>query len=329
MSQPEGHGSMRTVTLEEHFVTPKYLEGPGRWLRSQPQMSKVVEQLLDMDHGRIEAMDAAGIDMQVVSLNSPGLEQLETADATVLARETNDQLAEAVKRHPQRLAGFAALPTANPDAAARELDRAISQLGFKGAVINGHTRGRYLDDPLFSPMLEEAERLRVPIYLHPAQPPEAVVKASYTGNFPAELVYPLSTSFWGWHIDTATHILRIILGGVFDRFPDLQFIIGHMGEGLPFFIPRFDHRLPPQASKLKRPISTYLRENVHYTFSGFNYTATFLDLMQQVGAERIMFSADYPYASMAEARTFLEGISVSETDRQRIAHGNAERLLNL
>lgn len=323
------HGNIRAITLEEHFVTPKYLEGPGRWLRSQAQMARVVEQLLDVGDGRIQAMDAAGIDVQVVSLNSPGLEQLEAAEAIALARETNDQLADAVKRHPGRLAGFAALPTADPGAAVRELDRAVDELGFKGAVINGHTKGRYLDDPFFAPILAAAERLRVPIYLHPAQPPEAVVKASYTGNFPSDLVFPLSTSLWGWHIDTATHILRMVLAGIFDRFPGLQFIIGHMGEGLPFFIPRFDHRLPPQASKLQRPISAYLRENVYYTFSGFNYTATFLDLMLQVGTERIMFSADYPYSSMSEARAFLEQIPVSEPDRHRIAHGNAEALLHL
>jgi uncharacterized protein len=325
----DNHPKMRTITLEEHFVTPEYLEGPGSGPMRQPQMARVVEQLVDIGERRIAEMDAAGIDMQVLSLNSPGVEQLEKTEAAGLAQEINDTLAEAVRRHPSRLSGLAALPTGLPDAAAAELERAVRDLGLKGGIINGHTNGRYLDDPFFWPLLERAEALQAPIYLHPTAPPQAVIQASYSGNFPAEVIYALSTSLWGWHIETATHILRIILSGAFDRFPRLQFIIGHMGEGLPFFLPRFDLRLSPKETKLKRPISAYLRENLFYTFGGFNFTATFLDLMLQVGAERILFSADYPYGSMAKAVEFLEGLPVSEADRQRIAHGNAEKLLKI
>ena len=212
----------------------------------QPQMARVVEQLLDTGERRIAEMDAAGIDMQVLSLNSPGVEQLEADEAVKLAMQANDCLAEASRRYPARLAGFAALPTAVPDTAAGELERAVKELGLKGAVINGHTHGRYLDDPFFWPILERAEALGAPVYLHPAPPPQPVIEASYTGNFSPEIAYALSTSFWGWHIETATHVLRMILGGVFDRFPRLQFIIGHMGEGLPFFLDRFDLRLSPR-----------------------------------------------------------------------------------
>ncbi len=329
LSDTGNQTKLRTITLEEHFATAEYIQGPGRGLMRQPSMARVVEQLLDIGERRIAEMDAAGIDVQVLSLNSPGVEQLEASEAATMARKVNDALAEAIRRHPTRLGGFAALPTALPEPAARELERAVQELGFQGAIINGHTHGRYLDDPFFWPILERAEALQAPIYLHPAPPPQAVIEASYSGNFSPEVAFALSTSLWGWHIETATHILRMILGGVFDRFPRLQLIIGHMGEGLPFFLSRFDQRLAPQATGLARPISAYLRQNLSYTFGGFNFTATFLNLMLQVGVDRILFSADYPYGSMARAREFLESLPVSDADRQRIAHENAVRLLRI
>ncbi len=322
---------MRTITLEEHYATPEFMQGPGRQSRgpAQPGYAELVAQLSDLGDRRIAEMDAAGIDMQVLSLNAPGVEQLDAAEAVSLAREMNDRLAAAVQRHPDRFAGFAALPIPAPDAAADELERTVRQYGFKGAMINGHSRGRYLDDPFFWPILERAEALRVPIYLHPTRPPQPVIEASYTGNFPPEVAAALSTFAWGWHIETALHVLRLILSGAFDRYPGLQLVIGHMGEALPFMLPRMDTRLPPQATKLKRPLGAYLRENLHYTFSGFNYIQTFLDLLLQVGVDRIMFSADYPYASMAEAHVFLDQLPVSTADKERIAHGNAEQLLRL
>jgi predicted TIM-barrel fold metal-dependent hydrolase len=149
------------------------------------------------------------------------------------------------------------------------------------------------------------------------------------GNYAPEVTVGLATAAWGWHIDTAIHVLRLILSGAFDRYRRLQLIIGHLGEGLPFMLPRLALALPPELTKLDRPISAYLRENLHYTISGFNYLPTFLDLLLQVGVDRIMFSADYPYASMAQARTFLDQLPVSPADKDRIAHGNAERLLQL
>ncbi len=332
--------SMRTITLEEHFATPGFLDGPGRELGERRQadpansqmsarFAKIFDQLCDLGDRRIAEMDAAGIDMQVLSLNSPGVEQLDAAEAVAVAHEVNDLLASAVKRHPGRLAGFATVPTAAPEAAANELDRTVEQYGFKGAAINGHIRGRYLDDPYFWPILERAEALRVPLYIHPTAPPEAVIQASYVGNYSREVASQFSRAAWGWHVETAIHVLRIILSGALDRYPGLQIVIGHMGETLPFMLPRLDLTLPAQVTKLERPISAYLRENLSYTFSGFNFIATFLDLLLQVGAERILFSADYPYASMAQARAFLDQIPVSAADRERIAHGNAERLLRL
>ena len=340
MSQPENSRMIRTITLEEHYATPAFMEGPGHQLKDQaravqahPQVAaglkELLDRLCDLDDRRIADMDAASIDMQVLSLTSPGTEQLDARDAVTLARDANDLLAEAVRRHPSRFAGFAALPTAVPDTAAEELERTIRAYDFKGALINGHIRGRYLDDPFFWPILERAEALQVPLYLHPTPPPQEVVAASYTGHYAPEVTIGLSTAAWGWHIETAIHVLRLILGGAFDRYPRLQVIIGHLGETLPFMLPRLDLGLPVQVTKLDRPIGAYLRENLHYTFSGFNYLPAFLDLLLQVGVNRIMFSTDYPYSSMMQARTFLEQLPVSPADKEQIAHGNAERLLHL
>jgi len=323
---------MRTITLEEHFATPGFLSGPGHQLKERAlkfggAAEKLFEQLCDVGEKRIAEMDAARIDMQVLSLTSPGTEQVDAANAMALAREANDFLADAVRKNPSRFAGFAALPTATPDKAAEELQRMVREHNFKGAIINGHSRGRYLDDKFFWPILECAEALNVPIYLHPTQPPEAVIEASY-GGFSPIVTEMLAGPGWGWHIETAIHVIRVILGGVFDQYRKLQIVIGHMGEALPFMLQRLDV-MPMVMTKLNRPISAYLRENVHYTFSGFNFTPTFLDLMLQVGVDRIMFSADHPYASMAQARAFLDQLPVSSADRARIAHGNAERLLGI
>jgi predicted TIM-barrel fold metal-dependent hydrolase len=331
---------LRTITLEEHYATPAFMEGPGRELaeraraasaqsQTAPITAHLVDQLLDLNDLRVADMDAAGIDVQVLSLNSPGVEQLDTAAAESLARQANDYLAEAVRRHPNRFAGFAALATAAPDIAAGELERTVRDYGFKGAVINGHTRGRYLDDPFFWPILERAEALQVPIYLHPTPPPQPVIQTSYVGNFSPLVTAQLAAAGWGWHIETAVHVLRIILSGAFDRYPRLQLVIGHLGEALPFMLPRLDHDLPVQLTKLERPIGAYLRENIYYTFSGFNFTPNFLDLLLQVGVDRIMFSADYPYSSMLAARNFLEQLPLCPADKHRIAHGNAERLLRM
>jgi len=290
-------------------------------------MARVLEQVREVGEKRIADMDAARIDMQVLSLNSPGVEQLDGPEAVTLAREANDFAAEAVKRHPTRFAAFAALPIAAPAQAADELERTVRGHGFKGALINGHHRGRYLDDKFFAPILERAESLGVPIYVHPTQPPQPVVEALYSG-FAPEVSFMFANAGWGWHIETGVHVLRMILGGVFDRHPKLQVIIGHMGEAIPFMMSRLDN-MTTSMTGLERPVSAYLRENVHYTFAGFNYTPTFLDLFLEVGVDRTMFSADYPYGSMAQAREFLEHLPVSAADRERIAHGNAERLLAL
>jgi len=307
---------MRTITLEEHFTTPAFRSGPGKKREEQAAkmggpLAAIAAKLAEVGDQRIAEMDAAGIDVQVLSLNAPGTEQLEADAAVSLAQEANDFLAAAVKKYPKRFAGLAILPTAAPEKAAQELERLVRDNGFVGANIHGHNRGRYLDDKFYWPILEKAEALGVPIYLHPTIPPQAVLDASFGGFSP--LVTDLfSGPGWGWHID---------------RYPKLQFVIGHLGESLPSMMQRVD--LMTAAAKLQRPVSAYLRDNVHYTLSGFNYQPSFLNLLLEVGVGRIMFSADYPYGSMKDARTFLEQLPVTAADKERIAHGNAEKLFKL
>jgi len=320
---------MRTITMEEHYFSPAFIAGPGKGVKQSvnPKIVRTFELACDLGPNRIALMDDAGIDVQILS-HGPGIEQVEAQEQLPLARETNDHLRDCVAKYPSRLAGFATLPTATPDKAAQELERMVTRHGFKGAIINGHTRGRYLDDKFFWPILESAQSLNAPIYLHPTPPPKAIVDVYYAGFSPA-VSEVFSTAGWGWHIETGVHVVRMILGGVFDQFPNLQVVVGHMGEALPFMLPRMDNALPPQTTRLKRSISDYLQENLFYTFSGFNFSQNFVDLMLQIGVDRIMFSADHPYASMVEARDFLDHLPISTADRKRIAHGNAERLFKM
>lgn len=323
-----GFSKMRTITMEEHYFSPAFVAGPGKSLKESvnPFIVRTFEQAYDIGAGRIALMDAAGIDVQILS-HGPGIEQVEAQEQLPLARDTNDYLRDTIAKNPTRFYGFASLPTASPDKAAQELDR-MMKAGFKGAMINGHTRGRYLDDKFFWPILEAAEHLNAPIYLHPTPPVKAVTDVYFAGYSPT-LTDMFSTAGWGWHIETAIHVVRMTLGGVFDQFPKLQIVVGHMGETLPFMLPRMDNVMPVQMTKIKQPVSYYLRNNIHYTFSGFNFSQNFTQLIHQVGVERIMFSADHPYAPMLEARMFLEHLDITPDARERIAHGNAERLFKL
>ncbi len=326
---------MRTIALEEHFTTPNFVAGPGRaftesMAKAGPFGAKLIALLADIGAGRVAAMDEAGLDMQVLSLNSPGVEQSDPDEAVAVSADANDVLAAAVRQHPTRFVAMASLPMGAPDKAALELERCVRSLGFKGANINGHNRGRYLDDPFYEPVLARAEALGAPIYLHPTMPPKAVMEASYAGFHPAA-TFLIGGTGWGWHIETGMHVMRMMLGGVFDRFPKLQVVIGHMGEALPFMMPRMEGlaaKLPPGAGP-KKPLGDYLRQNLHYTFGGFNYASTFQILLSTIGASRIMYSVDYPYGSMAEARAFLDTLPVSDAEREAIAHGNAEKLLGV
>ena len=328
---------MRTITLEEHYrskhveaVLPEATNFFGPMNSANEEMGKRLAKLSNLGEQRIADMDRAGIDVQVLSHTVPSPELLEPARAIPLAQHVNDEMAEGVRRYPKRFAAFATLPVSDPAAAATELERTVKQLGFKGAMINGITQGRFLDDPFFRPIFERAEALDVPLYLHPAPPPEAIDKVYFSGLEPG-LGRVLSIAGWGWHAEQGLHTLRLIATGVFDRFPKLQIIIGHMGEMIPFFLARIDAVVTPMAkmSGLKKSVADYFHSNVHITTSGL-FTAPPLYLaLEVVGADRILFSVDYPYSSNELGRAFLNKLSLSPADFEKITHGNAERLRKL
>lgn len=319
---------MRTIGLEEHFVTPE-LVGYGASSASILQPEKWREasrRLLDITGERLAEMDAAGLDVQVLSLNSPGI-QAETDPGTAVAQaaSVNDLLAGVVADHPERFAGFAALPLQDPQAAAKELERSVTELGMRGALVNAHTQGRYLDDPQLRVVWERAEGLDVPLYLHPAN---GVGTPHVIGGHP-ELVGPM----WSWGTDTASHFLRLVFGGVFDDFPEAKLLLGHMGEGLPYAMWRLDSRWDyhnHHGIELARGNpSEYLRRNLYITTSGVCSAAPLLCALLALGSDHILFGTDYPFEEMAAATAFLETAPVSEADRAKIAHLNAERLLRL
>jgi predicted TIM-barrel fold metal-dependent hydrolase len=328
---------VRTIAIEEHFGTPAIAAatGDGEWARAarelgQPEgrAAEVITKLADLDDGRIAAMDSGGIDVQVLSHTQPGVEGLPPVEAVVLAREANDFLAAAIARHPDRLSGFAMLPTPDPDRAADELERSVSRLKLRGGLVNGRTGERYLDHRTFWPIFERAEQLGVPIYLHPGLPPSQLREAWF-GGLPPAVAYRLSIAAWGWHIDTGVHALRLITSGVFDRYPRLQIIIGHMGEAIPFMVDRTNRTLPRQVTALDREIKDYFVSNFYVTTSGFFAAAPLQCLLLVSGADRVMFSVDYPYSSNEDGRLFLDSAPISAADREKIAHVNAERLLGL
>lgn len=322
--------NQRIIGLEEHFITPEFermetdRDTPHAW-----SVATMLNRVENLGEERISEMDAAGIDVQIISLTAPGTQPLGPEESVELSRKTNDILGMATQKYSERLAGFATLPTILPEEAALELRRTVTQYGFKGAVINGHTQERYLDDPFFDPILAEAERLNVPIYLHPTEPPKAVTATYYTGHFSSDVTAQFSTAGWGWHIETAVHLMRMILGGVFDKHPGLRVITGHLGEGMLYAMKRMDQLLPKEMTGLNYLVSDYMKTNIYYTISGYNFEPQFMAMYQQVGVNQIMFSCDYPYVSMEKTRTFVENLPISEQDKQIIFSGNAERLFHI
>ena len=324
---------MKTIAIEEHFITPMYREKviPNEfrnfYLRSRSEQlgHDIVEQNSDLGAKRVAHMDAAGIDVQVLSFGSPGAQAFDADVAIPMARDANDRLHETIRKYPGRFAGFAALPTADPGAAAEELERAVTKLGFKGTMIHGHTRGSFLDEKKYWMIFERAEALGVPIYLHPTLPHPDVVKAYFAGY------EELARAGWGFAVDTSCHFLRIVFAGVFDAFPKLKIILGHLGEGLPFAMHRLnDHTWPAAARRgLKRTPLEYLKENMLVTTSGNWYEPAFLCTLLALGADNILFAVDWPYEANRTAMEFLKKISISDLDRQKIAHLNAERVLKM
>ncbi len=324
---------MKIITLEEHFqIAAIEKEVEKLFPTAQVQMGDYglpARQLEDLGIGRLQAMDNTGIDVQVLSYTaSSRLSLVPAAEQISLTREINDQLAAAIAAHPTRFVGLATLPMAAPETAAAELERCVKTLGFKGVMVNGRANERFLDDPVFSPVLAAITALDVPLYLHPTLPTRAVQEAYYAGFEPA--ISSVFAGFaWGWHLETGIHALRMILGGVFDRYPGLHLILGHWGEMIPFYLARVDEAFKPVAKHLQRSVADYVTQQIYLTPSGMLTLPPFQLALQIMGTDHIMYALDYPFIAGDQGRAFLENAPISPTDKEKIAYTNAERLLKL
>lgn len=343
--EPGKRTRIKKIIIEEHFTTEAHLECmrsivekrypveeviKEEWIFPEevpfvsserlPFAAKLVARLLDVGDGRLEEMDRDGIDMEVLSLISPGVQMLDTPAATAMAREVNDWLAEKIGRNPDRFAGFATIAPQDPGSAAEELERAVKELGLKGACINSHTKGEYLDEMKYWVIFEKAEALDVPIYLHPRSPSPDMLKPF--------MAYPLlNSAMQGFAAETSLHATRLMCSGVFDRYPGLKIILGHMGEALPFFMKRMDSKW--HLIETQKTPSEYLRQNFFISTSGMFWEPPLLCCLQALGADRILFAVDSPIEPKEEAVEFIESASIPESDKRKICHLNAEKLLGL
>ncbi|WAC27678.1 amidohydrolase family protein [Ancylobacter sp. SL191] len=314
------------IALEEHVVFPAFLDYLGHAMpKVTPEVyADIVAQLSDFGERRLAAMDAAGVGRAVLSLSGPGVQiEPDTAVALRGARLANDLLATEIQRRPDRYAGFAHLALQDPVGAADELERCVRELGFVGAMVNGHTLGVYLDDPRYAPFWERLEALDVPLYLHPD---DSFVKP-YVLEGCDELLKPT----WEWTFETASHALRLVFAGVFDRYPRARLILGHMGETLPYVLWRLDSRaaLTTGNRPLAAPPSHYLRTNVYVTTSGQCADVPLIAALSALGEDRVLFSIDYPYEDSATAARFIENAAIDETVRDKVCRRNAQALLRL
>ncbi len=321
---------MRTITLEEHFVSRAFLNITGHQFGAQRVGSFSSAEIVNLGELRLQDMDDSGIDVQVISHVEPTLDQIPINQQIEIAKGANNEAAHAIAAHPDRFAAFAALPVADTDAAVDEFQRAVGDLGFKGALINGRAAGRFLDHPSLFPVLQRAALLGVPLYLHPGLPTE-VLRREYYADLSPDVSFALSGPAWGWHAETGLHVLRMILAGIFDRLPQLQIIIGHMGEMIPFMLDRTDTLLTPLARRdgLQRSIAETFRSNFWVTTSGLFSPPPFQLLQQTIGIDRILFSVDYPFNKNSEGRAFLNALPISSGDKAKISHLNAEKLLKI
>lgn len=329
---------MRVIALEEHFGLPvlqKRLDPEKVRARGYPPpdapwgWARIAEKMNDLGGIRLTDMDEGGVTQQVLSLGLPGSDLLGASESPAWAREANDMLADAARSQPQRFAGFAHLPLTNPAKSAKELQRCVSELGFRGALVNGTVDGLFLDDPRFDDVLSVAESLDVPIYVHPNVPPPSVTQAYYS-NLPDQVAFTLSMAGWGWHSETAIHILRLVLSGTLDKHPKLKLIVGHMGEGLQVMLARCDGVFGPATAKLlKRSVSETLLDQLWVTTSGFFWSPPFVSLLHSFGADRILFSVDYPFSANDRGTAFLKALPISPEDKEKIAYKNAAKLLKM
>lgn len=330
------------IDFEAHFVTERFInfldentdyphyvmESGQRYMQykedvKEPHLDVLLNKLMELEEGRIENMDQAGVNVQVLSLTAPGVEQFDVEDGKRIAKETNDELYELTQKYPDRFVGFAALAPDDPEAAVNEFERVVEDLGFKGWKTHSNYKGAYLDDEKYRPVLGKAEDLGVPIYLHPTIP-----------DIPALRKYgfPLAGAPFGFGIDTAICAMRMVLGGVFDDFPDLKVILGHLGEALPFLMERMDFPFvrpwfdPELRPDLEKKPSDYFKENFFVTTSGNYQESAFRCTYEALGIDRILFGSDYPYEDYDECVEFIEGLSLSEKEKEMVYSKNVSQL---
>ncbi len=314
----------QVIALEEHYFDAEVrTHVSGLDATNAP---RIVERLDDLDTLRLKEMDEAGIDIQVLSHANPSLQKLDAGTAVPLARRVNDRLHEAVQRHPDRFAAFAALPTADPKAAADELERTVTRLGFKGAMIHGLTNGVFHDDKRFWPIFERAQALDVPLYMHPGIPQPAIIETYYKEYIQQ---YPnILRAAWGFTVETATQAIRLILGGVFEAHPQLKIILGHLGEGLPFYLWRINMGLTRDGAGPTWFRDTFC-EHFWITTSGFFSDPALLCCMMEMGIDRILFSIDYPFVDNQPGAKWLETLPLCAEDKEKLLNGNVKRLLKM
>lgn len=318
------------------IIERKSLDDPGFYslwgfflLSSSDVPMAVRRKLLDLDQERLEDMDASGIARQVISLTAPGVQVLDRQTAVSIAAQANDRLAEACERHPDRFSGLAAMAPQDPSAAAKEIERGIKSLGFNGVILNSHTRGEYFDDPKFWEIFEAAEALDVPIYLHPNTPSRAMIEPF--------LERGLDGAIYGFGVETGLHLLRIIVSGVFDRFPKLRIVVGHLGEALPFWLFRLDFmhgrmvgaRRYQKVEALRKKISDYLRENVWITTSGMAWEPAIMFVRSVMGADRVMYAMDYPYQFVPDEVSVTDNLPITDAEKKAFYQTNAESVFSL
>jgi 2,3-dihydroxybenzoate decarboxylase len=310
------------IAIEEHYWDPEL----AQYYQSVERQPEVVKRLTDFGELRIKEMDEAGIDIQVISHGAPSMQNVAADVAVEMGRRVNDRLAAICAQKPDRFAAFGALPTAEPVAAADELSRCVEKLGFKGAMIHGTANGMFLDDKRFWPIFERAQKLDVPIYLHPSIPLQAVMDAyykDYVQTFPMVI-----RAAWGFTVETATQAIRMVLSGVFDRYPNLKIIIGHLGETLPFLLWRIDQALSRPGAK---PMSfrDVFSSHVYLTTSGNFSNPALLCCVQELGIDRIMFAVDWPFVANPLGTKWVDTIPLCEEDKIKLLSGNATRLLRM
>ncbi len=325
---------MRIVGIEEHVMPSGSKEGVIHLPEAlRAKMLPSIEQ-------RIADMDAAGISVQVLSmpLTSPGLDWSAAnplapvipldESAVPMVQAMNEQLYQMVSAHPDRFSAFASLPMGVPEIAAAELERAVKELGFVGAMIPGTIGDQFLDEPRFAPILEAAARLDVPLYLHPGPPPKRISDIYYTGAFSPVISAAIGNAGYGWHYEVSLQVIRLIVSGVFDRIPGLKIIVGHLGEGLAFHMRRLDRTLNPLAG-LRKPISQYLTENLWYTTSGYFDDEQFALARAMFGEDRLVLAVDYPFEDNREAAAWFNRLDLPRAVREKMAHGTVDQLLRL